>query len=193
EEVAVVTRLEQANADLEAFAGHVAHDLRNPLVPILSGSQVIERSEVSAQVRRAAERIERSARRLSSMIDMLLDYSRLAATPAPGRCEVRTVVEEVVDGFRDQARADGIRLEIESEVLDAACEPIVLASPLQNLIENAFKYGQRPDAEPVIEVRAFVRATMVIVEVEDRGPGISPGAAEHLFRAFHRGVDGGEG
>jgi signal transduction histidine kinase len=193
DEVKTVRSLQQTNADLEAFAGRVAHDLRNPLVPILSGSQVIERSNVDAQVKRAAARIERSARRLSSMIDMLLDFSRLTATPPPRGCEVAPIVEDVVEGFRDKASAHGVTLVVDCDEVSAACEPIVVASPLQNLIENAFKYGRRADHEPIIEVRGFERAGMVIIEVEDRGPGIDAGGAENLFRAFKRGVDGGEG
>ncbi|MGZ3443250.1 MAG: histidine kinase dimerization/phospho-acceptor domain-containing protein, partial [Polyangia bacterium] len=136
-ELETVRHLERVNADLEAFAGRVAHDLRNPLVPILSGSQVIERSDVNAQVKRAAARIERSARRLSSMIDMLLDFSRISAEHPPTSCAVALIVEEVVDGFREKAWAHGVTLEAECEDVRAACEAIVVASPLQNLIENA--------------------------------------------------------
>ena len=185
--------LEKANADLEAFAGRVAHDLRNPLVPILSGSQVIERSDVDARVKRAAERIERSARRLSGMIDMLLDFSRITAPRQPSVCEVAPIVTDVVDGFADKARAHGVTLIVACEEVRAACEPIVVASPLQNLVENAFKYGRRADVDPVIEVRGFLRGGMVLLEVEDRGPGLDPREAEQLFRVFQRGVDGGEG
>ena len=69
----------------------------------------------------------------------------------------------------------------------------MVASPLQNLIENALKYGRREGVAPVIEIRGFWRAGMVIIEVEDRGPGLDAAQAENLFRAFQRGVDGGEG
>ena len=62
DEVKAVAGLEQVNADLEAFAGRVAHDLRNPLVPILSGSQVIERSDVDVRVRKRG-RAHRAQRR----------------------------------------------------------------------------------------------------------------------------------
>jgi signal transduction histidine kinase len=187
--------LEQTNADLEAFAGRVAHDLRNPLVPILSGSQVIERAAgEDGAVRRAAERIERSARRISAMIDMLLDFSRMSTAPQPVETEVRPIIDDVIDGFRDRARAHDIEIEVMCEKeLRALAEPIVVASPLQNLIENAFKYGRRPGLEPVVEVRAFWRAGMVIIEVEDRGPGITPAEAESLFHAFSRGRPDGEG
>jgi signal transduction histidine kinase len=192
-EFKTVQHLERVNADLDAFAGRVAHDLRNPLVPILSGSQVIERSDVNAQVKRAAARIERSARRLSSMIDMLLDFSRISSEHPPTSCAVSLVVDEVVDGFREKAWAHGVTLEAQCEDVRAACEAIVVASPLQNLIENAFKYGRREGVAPVIEVRGFWRAGMVLIEVEDHGPGIDARDAENLFSAFQRGVDGGEG
>ncbi|HEX8951417.1 MAG TPA: HAMP domain-containing sensor histidine kinase [Polyangia bacterium] len=192
-EARTVQSLEEANADLEAFAGRVAHDLRNPLVPILSGSQIIEQANVAPPVRRTAERIERSAKRLSSMIDMLLDFSRLTAPNEPTACDVAPIVGDVVEGFQEKARAQGVTLVATCEEVRAACEPIVLASPLQNLIDNALKYGHRAGEQPVIEVRGFQRADMVIIEVEDRGPGIDAAAAEDLFRAFRRGVDGGEG
>src|SRR5262249_15271431 len=61
---AMMRRLERTNADLEAFAGRIAHDLRGPLSPILAGSQLIESAPVSSEVRRVAERIERSTRKL---------------------------------------------------------------------------------------------------------------------------------
>jgi signal transduction histidine kinase len=189
----MMQHLERVNADLDAFAGRVAHDLRNPLVPILSGSQVIERSDVSLQVKTAAARIERSARRLSAMIDMLLDFSRVSGDHSQTSCAVALIVDEVVDGFRERAGANGVTIEAQCEDVRAACEPIVVASPLQNLIENAFKYGRRESQDPVIEVRGFWRAGMVLLEVEDRGPGIDANEAESLFSAFQRGVDGGEG
>ncbi len=193
DELKTVRELERTNADLEAFAGRVAHDLRNPLVPILSGSQVIEKSDVDVRVRRAAGRIERSARRLSSMIDMLLDFSRLATAHPPAGCDVAPIIDDVVEGFREKARAHGVRLEVQCEEVRVACEPIVVASPVQNLIENAFKYGRREGIEPVIEVRAFARAGIAMIEVEDRGPGIDARDAENLFHVFQRGVAGGEG
>jgi signal transduction histidine kinase len=193
DEVKAVAGLEQVNADLEAFAGRVAHDLRKPLVPILSGSQVIERSDVDARVRKAAERIERSARRLAGMIDMLLDFSRVQSPNVKEVCDVAPIVDDIIDRFSEKARTHGITLVSSCEPMRAACEPIVVASPLQNLIENAFKYGTRADIEPVIEVRGFLRGGMVMLEVEDRGPGIDAPDAENLFRAFRRGSATGDG
>jgi signal transduction histidine kinase len=128
------------------------------------------------------------------MIDMLLDFSKMSTADRPNATELAPVVEEVVDAFREKAAAHGVSIEVAvEEGLCVAAEPIVVASPLQNLIENAFKYGRCPDKAPVIDVRAFSRAGMAIVEVEDRGPGITPAEAETLFRAFARGRDGGEG
>jgi signal transduction histidine kinase len=192
-EAAAMRGLEQNNADLEAFAGRVAHDLRNPLAPILSGSQIIEKLPGEPQAKRAAERIERSARRLARMIDMLLDFSRVASATSIAECEVAPIIEDVVEGFREKARTEGVRIDVEAEPLTAACEPIVVASPLQNLIENAIKYGRRPDAEPVVSVRAYRDEAHVVLEVEDRGPGIRASEVEQMFHAFSRGVSGGEG
>lgn len=192
-ELQVVRNLEKANSDLEAFAARVAHDLRNPLAPILSGSQLIEHAEVDAKVRRAAERIERSARRLGRMIDMMLDFSRMMHASGNAVCDVPAVVAEVVDQFSEPARAAGVRLEVACPPLRARCEPIVLESALQNLVDNAIKYGRRDGVEPVVDIQGRCVDGSVVVEVEDRGPGVGTLAEERLFSAFSRGVAGGEG
>lgn len=196
DEAEMARRLEQANADLEAFAGRIAHDLRNPLLPILSGSQVIEHAaEMSPRVRQAAERIERSARRLSGMIDMLLTFSRLTHASQPAESDLAGVVEEVMETFRERATAERVRLEIDCcPGARVACEPIVLSSALQNLVENAFKYGRKPgDPEGVIVVRGYVEGDCVVVEVEDHGPGLTTQQAETLFQPFRRGDQRGDG
>jgi signal transduction histidine kinase len=192
-EAEVARRIDETNADLEAFAGRVAHDLRNPLMPILTGSQVIERTAELPRVRQTAERIERSARRLAGMIDTLLSFSRLTGARTAARSDVCAAIGEVVDNFRERAEAEGVRLHVDCPPLDAACEPIVLSSTLQNLIENALKYGRRPGVEPVVEVRAYGRDGQVVIEVEDHGPGINPGDAEALFQPFRRGGLSGDG
>ena len=86
-----------------------------------------------------------------------------------------------------------MRLAVEVPSLRVACEPIVLSSALQNLIENAFKYGRCPDREPVVRVRAYQHDGCVHIEVEDNGPGITPTEAETLFQPFRRGEHAGDG
>jgi signal transduction histidine kinase len=189
----VVRNLERANADLDAFAGRLAHDLRNPLLPIVSGSQLIEHAAVDSRVRHIAERIERSARRLARMIDLMLDFSRVMNEAGGAACDVPAVVAEVVDQLSERAREAGVRIEVECPPLRARCEQIVLESALQNLVDNAIKYGRRDGVEAVVEIRARAVESSISVEVEDRGPGIGALGSEMLFSAFRRGVDGGEG
>jgi signal transduction histidine kinase len=189
EEEAVTRRLERTNADLEAFAGRIAHDLRGPLSPILAGSQLIESSPVSTEVRRIAERIERSARRLFAMIDALLAFTRLSGTPCQeARSDVRQVVEETLAGLADQASELRASFDVRIDtVAHVHCESEIAASILQNLVENALKYGLDGSSDRVVEVRAFDESGGVAIEVEDHGPGVPAHLGDRVFEPLIQG------
>jgi signal transduction histidine kinase len=182
-EACALERLHQRNADLDAFAGRVAHDLRNPLSPILVGVQSIERADVPPEVRKLALGVERSARRLLDMINVLLEFTRSGAPASDVECDVPAVIDEAVGFFRDRCRE--LECVLESSVesgLRARCEPAILSSVMQNLIDNALKYGLDGAAHRVVSVRARADGVgSAVIEVEDEGPGVRGEFAERVF------------
>jgi len=190
---AMMRRLERTNADLEAFAGRIAHDLRGPLSPILAGSQLIEHATVSTEVRRVAERMERSARKLFSMIDALLTFTRLSGrTDDDVRTPLVPVIEETLAGFADRVGQLGATLDVRiTSTAWVRCEAEVVASVLQNLVENALKYGLDGSSDRVVEVRAFDGAGdgTVVVEVEDHGQGVPAHLAESVLEPLVQAGD----
>lgn len=180
--------------ELQAFAGRVAHDLRGPLTPIVVNSQMIEQSGVPDPVRRLAERIEGAAGRLAHMIDIMLTFARLEGTLRPrGRCELGRVVLDVVEDWRARAAGAGATLVTAFEdELWVACEPEIVGSAVQNLIDNALKYGL-DGGDNRIELRVRRAGDEALLEVEDHGAGISPEALPHVFEPLFRGSDRGEG
>jgi len=186
----VEEQLRRTVADLDAFAGRVAHDLRSPLTPILVGSQWIERAPVEDAVHVHAERIGRSARRLGRLIDGLLQYTRASARGAfEGACSpVNAAVEEVVADFDEIAGARGARIDKDfgpnSEV---ACAPEVIQSIVSNLVENALKYGVKEGAPARVTVRTGLEGSFCAIDVEDAGPGIPPELRAQVFQPFFRG------
>src|SRR5439155_26049661 len=183
-DAAFVSRLAERNADLDAFAGRLAHDLRNPLSPILLGVQRIERADLPPEVRAPAAGVERSARRLLDMIEVVLDFTRADAPTAAAELppvDVAQVVDEALGFFHERARARGVRFEVAIERgLGVRCETAILSSVMQNLIDNALKYGC-PRERCAVYVRGRRAAPHALIEVEDEGGGIAPEVAERVF------------
>ena len=191
----VEAQLRRTLADLDGFAGRVAHDLRSPLSPILAGSQWIERAPVTDAVRAHAERIERSARRLARMIDALLQYTRLSATATSGSVTpVNAATEEILADFDELVGARGGRIDADlGQEATLACAPETVQSIVANLVDNALKYGTKEGAPPHVTVRTRVEGPSCVIEVEDRGPGVPPELREQIFRPLFRGQKHGVG
>src|SRR5690606_36456205 len=99
--------------------------------------------------------------------------------------EVARLVRDVVDDLREQARATGSSLEVRADTAAHACwDQHRMVQALANLISNALKYG----AGAPVEVRAFDDGDTCVIEVEDRGIGVSAQDAERIFARFERAV-----
>jgi len=177
--------------ELDAFAGRVAHDLKNPLaamamrLSIVQGRQVLTSDELRGHIDRAGHQVER----MNHMIDGLLEFARAGATPSPGAsAELRPILDDVVAELKPSAELARAELNIEPfATRPLACTPGALTSVLSNLIGNAVKYivdTRRP--ERTIFVRVVEHDGVARVEVEDTGPGIPPDFAEQAFRPFAR-------
>ena len=192
----VVEQLRRTLADLDGFAGRLAHDLRAPLQPILIGSQTIERAAESDLVRTHAERIARSARRIGRMCEVLMQYARLSRGAAHEGAPVwvNAEVQEVVAELDEKAIAGGASMTTDLGVdFGLACPSEVVHSLVSNLVDNALKYGKKKGASARVIVRTRVEGSRGVIEVEDEGPGISPELREQVFEPLFRSQKGGEG
>jgi signal transduction histidine kinase len=180
---------EQA-AELESFAGRVAHDLRDPLSAAslrLAALQQTHRlnERASAYVDQSQGQLERMRR----VIEGLLEFARSGARPVPGaRANVAAVLDEVLTSLRPAAEAVHADLNV-GPIADVqlALPPQALSSVLSNLLSNAVKYVVEGRQLPhQIGVRVTRRARLARIEVEDNGPGLPPGTEERVFEPFRR-------
>jgi signal transduction histidine kinase len=180
--------LEQRNRDLDAFAGRVAHDLKNALGPIvMTPAMLRQSSERPDKVLQIADRTERCSRKATAVIDALLAFSRAAqGTGSEESGALRPVVRNVVEELAPLAA----RLEASIEVEDIPdvhlrCSPGLLHIVLANLCGNAVKYleGQ---TERRVRVSARGEGSSCRIEVEDSGPGIPKDALGKIFQPFFR-------
>jgi PAS domain S-box-containing protein len=178
---------EAANRAKDQFLATLAHELRNPLAPILNALQALYRlGPASGEGNQLRDIIARQTRHLARLVDDLLDLSRVASG--------KVALERQAIDLRDVAarslralQASG-RARLHEVLLDAHAEPVVvegdpvrLEQVLGNLLDNAVKYS--PEGGPV---RLTVRdeGGQGVVSVEDRGIGIAPEMLEAIFQAF---------
>ena len=184
--------LEIRAAELEQFAGRVAHDIRNPLSAARMAAELASRKNSDEAVGNSINRIIRSLSRADAITTALLDFARAGARPDPGaRTEPRAIIADVVGGFAAEAEQAGIDLHSEPipPVL-VACSTGVYLSLLGNLVRNAIKYMGN-GATRRITIRLIDEGDFVRTEVIDTGPGIPPEALSSLFDLYFRGQRGG--
>ncbi len=175
--------------ELEAFAGRVAHDLRNPLGAVALRVLSATRREADPRLREDLDKVARGLDRMNQIINGLLEFARAGATPTPGAwADLAHVLDEVLTDVRPAAMAEGAEILVDAfPPIRLACTPGALTSVLANLLGNAIKYiggGERLPRRIAIHVKP--RDGNVCVEIEDNGPGLPPGTEERVFEPFRR-------
>jgi PAS domain S-box-containing protein len=179
--------LEAANAQLEAFAYSVSHDLRAPLRG-MHGLAKILLDDYAARLddrgQDYANRIVSEAALLDRLIQDLLAYSRLT--------RVDVALEEVSGGEAVEAAVRSLHhdiitthatIQIDPDLPTFRANRAVLVQVLTNLISNAIKFSGN---HPRIRVRADREHGPTRLWIEDSGIGIDPKHHERIFRAFER-------
>ncbi len=180
---------ERAAGELrEQFIAVLGHDLRNPLAAITMGATLLQRKATDpAAVVNAARRIERSTRRMSGLIDDVLDFARgrlgsgigvefaETATLGPG---LEGVTAELREAHPDRQIVSEISVDGPMR-----CDPERIQQLLSNLLGNALTHGL-PGAP--VQVRAWLDGQDVVVEVHNDGDPIPADRLGKVFEPFWR-------
>ena len=173
-----------------ALLAAVSHDFRTPLATIMSAASSLEQQGERLGVEqrsRLAVAIKEEASRLARLTENTLQLARLDAPGVQLRCDWESA-EEIVGSalrhLRRRARGANVHARVEPGLPLLWCDAILLSQLLDNLVDNALKYG--PPEGPV-EIVAVRCDDGVLLSVRDRGPGIAPAWREKVFDAFRRG------
>jgi PAS domain S-box-containing protein len=186
--------LERANRNLESFAFSISHDLRAPLRSLAGFSAALLEEcgdGLGEAGRDYAGRIEAASEQMGTLIDDLLQLSRVARAEVRVQeldlgAEVASIAEELARDGPDRL----VRFAIERPVWAQADRSLV-RTVLENLVGNAWKYTSRRD-EAVIEFGTVPGGAAdggdgrVCCFVRDNGAGFDPAYADKLFRPFQR-------
>ena len=170
---------------------NVSHELKTPVTSLRMFGELLESGQLPPErVPEFGGRITTEAKRLGTRIEQILETAQ-----AEGGTPLETdewialpdLVNEVADGFRGRLATEGSALTIQASSDSTAVRSNrdALERILENLIDNALKYGRSKDgADLAVTVTAGDRRAEV--SVADRGPGISRADRERIFEPFYR-------
>ncbi|MCA8212303.1 hypothetical protein LGN20_00150 [Burkholderia cepacia] len=183
----LLARLRQSIVRERAFTSDAAHELKTPLAAIKVQAQVAIATDDPALQRLAMQRVVQGVDRSARLAEQLLLLARLDEYERiPTRAiAVRELVEAALDRHLAKASDKAIDLvagPVSGCAIDA--DPILIGILLDNLVDNAVKYG-RPGGR--IELGVHDDGALQCIVVRDDGPGVAPGEYERLGDRFYRG------
>jgi signal transduction histidine kinase/ActR/RegA family two-component response regulator len=191
--------LREADRKKDEFLATLAHELRNPLAPVMHAVKLMESPSADERQRQwGREVIARQVQRMALLLDDLLDVSRITR----GRLELRkdyvdllTLVSSAVETARPliDAKNHSLTVNLPAEPLELEVDPLRLSQALSNLLTNAAKYT---DAQGHIILTASQDEQGLVIRVTDNGIGIEPTVIKGLFEMFSQidsAIDRAEG
>jgi signal transduction histidine kinase len=168
-----------------------SHELKTPLTPLTLDlhrlrAQVGDDASAPDPLRQQASRMDRCVRRLSRLVDQLLDYSHLSRSDLAIQAEsfdLVTVAADVCETFRLDSRlaSPNVDLRARSPVV-GTWDRVRVEQVLMNLVSNAVRHG----GGEAISIEVAGEGGFARVAVADRGPGIPPEHHERIFQPFAR-------
>jgi len=183
-----VTRVEQMERVQKDFVANVSHELRTPLTSITGYVEtLLEEEEPEGIVREFLGTIQKNATRMNRLTEDLLVLARVESGEhpvRPMRVKVSLLVQDAYDSMARVVRDSGGQLQLR-EVADAdvMADSDAVVRVLNNLIENATKYGRGETETRIVMSAVETGDGMVRFAVQDFGSGIS---SEHIGRLFER-------
>ena len=185
-----ITREAETTRLKTEFVHNISHELKTPLTLIRLYGETLQRKDnlTDDERRESYEIITKESERLSHLINNVLDFSRIDMgrkefSFSPG--SLSHVVEETLDSYRYHLEKKGfeVRQEIAADLPEAVFDREAVASALINLLSNAMKFSP---TDKEVTVKLFRKDAAAVLQVADKGIGISPQDLAGIFKRFYR-------
>jgi PAS domain S-box-containing protein len=186
ERVRDAAMLREQDRRKDEFLVTLAHELRNPIAPMLYAIALMKREQDPSRLARRIDVIERQAAHMVRLVDDLLDVSRINRGLVELKRELIDIAPLLVQAVEAATPAlEGSRhrftLQLPGMTAPVNADPARLVQVVTNLLNNAAKYT--PD-EGDIRLSSWVEGPLVVIELEDNGLGIPPEDQVRLFDLF---------
>jgi signal transduction histidine kinase len=179
--------LRQSDKRKNEFLAIVAHEIRNPLEPVINSIEVLRTPEATEGAReRAIEMIERQTTQMTRLVDDLLDISRISRGKISLQkepLELVSLVQSTVEDQRGVLEHRGLRVELDvpTEPIWTRGDPTRLQQVIGNLLQNARKFTAAPGR---VSVRLTCVSKRAVLSVKDTGAGIPTEMLDKIFEPF---------
>ena len=185
-------KIKQSEKTQSEFISSVSHELRTPLTAITGWAETIQSGELQNRrdVDKGMEIIVSEARRLTNMVEELLEFSRIEDgrfTLSVEPLDLKAELEDAVYTYKEFFRKEGISLEYtecEEEMIPISGDPERLRQVFCNLLDNAAKHG---GAGKRIDVSIKQVLTDAVIRIRDYGPGVPEDELPFLKNKFYKG------
>ena len=185
-------KISQAEKMQTDFVSSVSHELRTPLTAIAGWGETLLAAETPdpEETRRGITIILRETRRLTDMVEELLEFTRMQDgrfTLNVAACDLRSELEDTIFMYGSRLRQEDIRLEYldnDDDLSEVFCDASRIRQVLLNLLDNAAKHGGEGKRIDVSLSRAGNNA---VLTVRDYGPGIPEEELPHVKMKFYKG------
>ena len=164
----------------------VAHDLRAPLLGLQGYLYILQSGKAGPEEQKKyLEQMSQAARNLSSLLEEVLDVSRVQAgmmTPKKESVDLPALLKNVTDTLLPAAREKNLELTVQADVPRLPADPKLLQRVVMNLVSNAVKFTDKG----FVRVRAYEDGQAYYIVVQDSGIGISKTEMKGLFQKYHQ-------
>jgi signal transduction histidine kinase len=182
-------KLQTANAELEAFAYTVSHDLRAPLRAVQGMALALTEDfgdHLETGAREYLDQMSGAARRMDVMIRDLLEYSRVSRVEFDLKpVDLNAVIADAQAMIEADFSKSNAELHVEAPSSRVVANPTLLTQVMANLLANAVKFVA-PGVRPTVLVVAEDKGQNLRVCVKDNGIGIPPEYQDRIFKVFER-------
>ena len=178
------------------FITSISHELRTPLTAITGwGETLIYNEQLDSESQRGIEIILKEARRLTKMVEELLEFTRIEDgrfTLNIEMIDIAAELEDTIFTFRELLHQDELEIDYHSDMDDMTLipgDPNRLKQVFLNLLDNAMKYGREGKR---IEVSITMPGELVRICIRDFGPGVPDDELENIRMKFYKGSNSKE-
>ena len=176
-----------SNSELEKFAYIASHDLREPLRSLTGFAQLLQKrnkGNLSLESEEFIDNIIQGAQRMNTLVNGLLEYSRIATSGKPfTTVNLMHLIKKVKSDLKVNIEETDTELVV-FDLPEINCDELQMRQLLQNLISNAIKF--RGDRAPIIKVSSEENESYWKFKIEDNGIGLDMKYKEQVFQIFTR-------